>query len=66
MRFFFHVSDCARDTFNPDWRGTEFENIEKALGFARTHWGKLSEKQNFKGYVIVSNNNAVKLAILMI
>ena len=66
MRFFFHVSDCARDTFIPDWRGTEFENVENALGFARSHWGKLAEQQNFKGYVIVSNDNAVKVAVLTV
>ena len=62
MRFFFHVSDCARVTFVPDWRGKEFEDVEEALGFARSLRSELAQK--FQGYVLVSNDNAVKVAVL--
>jgi len=66
MRFFFHVSDCTRDTFDPDWTGKEFEDVEEALGFARSLRSQLAQQQKFQGYVLVSKDNAVKVAVLAV
>jgi hypothetical protein len=66
MRFFFHVSDCAGDTFDPDWRGKEFDDVEKALAHAQSLRSELAEKVEFQGFVIVSNDNDVKVSVLVV
>jgi hypothetical protein len=60
MRFFFHISDRARDTFNPDWNGRDFDDVESALAHAQSLGSELAED----GYIIVSDKDAVKVGVV--
>jgi len=66
MRFFFHVSDCARDTFDPDWRGKEFFDAEEALAHAQFLRSQLVEELELRGYIIVSDDNGRKVGVLVV
>ena len=66
MRFFFHVADSTRDTFDPDWRGREFGDVEEALAHAQYLQSELSKGSEFQGYVIVSNDEDAKVGLVVV
>jgi hypothetical protein len=64
MRFYFHVSDIARNTFDRDWRGHEFNSVNDAMAHAQSLRIDLSEELRFQGYVIITDDDKKKLGAL--
>jgi hypothetical protein len=62
MRFYFHVSDIARDTLDCDWRGQEFDTVENALAHAQFLRSDLAREPEFHGYVILTDDDKVKIS----
>jgi hypothetical protein len=65
MRFYFHVSDMARDIFDLDWRGREFDSVYDALSHAQSLRSELFAEPEFQaGYIIVSDDDAARVSVL--
>ena len=62
MQFYFHVSDIARDTFDLDWDGREFDSVYDALSHAQSLRSELCAEPEFQaGYIIVSDDDEARV-----